>query len=123
MSAVIYRGADFRAKSVSGLTVESPTVMETVAGSSIGAPAPINPAIGTSFAALLPYCDIRVLQDAERQAARFAEAIAVIADRACDKRLRDFLALIAESHVEEAKILKDMAAEALAGKAGKGGAA
>lgn len=105
MSATVYAGADFRARSLSALTIsEAPAA----AAPEAAMPEPAS----RRGAAALPWCDIRVLQDAEREAARHAERLAVLADRVADAGLKRLLAAIAEAHVEDAKTFRAMVAEA-----------
>lgn len=151
MNARIYRGADFRAKSLRGLTIDMPrdggagkphdfmridqlqAVFSAFAGGE--RPSEPRPAARQGRPAVrsapepfgegsreelsqkpLPYCDIRVLQDAARHAARHAEALAVLADRASDAGLRGHLSALAEACAEETILLRRLIDEALGAK-------
>lgn len=133
MTAQIYTGADFRAKSLrnlsiddssrTGETADAPTLKSNgVSGEAcefagmIGpASSCANPVAGSSPASgtILPYCDIRTLQEAWRQSAKHAERLAVLADRAAAPGLRNHLAALAEAAADEALLIRDMADSAL----------
>ena len=122
MTARIFTGADFRAKSLRNLSIEgSPRTGETAdapslksngvsgaardhagligpAGSCADPVAGSTPASGTN----LPYCDLRTLQEAERHAAHYAEIMAMLADRCADASVKTLFAAVAECAADDA---------------------